>query len=40
MQILHLKLTLHFLIISHTKCHPDWCFGLVKQCFRKTASTS
>ena len=33
---LHLKVGLHFLIAGHTKFGPDWCFGLFKQCFRKT----
>lgn len=36
MHNLHLKLGLHFLIAGHTKFGPDWCFGLVKQCFRRT----
>ena len=25
-----------FLLVGHTKFAPDWCFGLVKQKFRKT----
>ena len=26
----------HFLITGHTNVGLNWCFGLVKQCFRKT----
>ena len=33
---LHHEITLSFLIVGHTKFAPDWCFGLAKQCFRKT----
>jgi hypothetical protein len=29
-------ITLNFLITGHTKFSPDWCFGLIKQKFRKT----
>ena len=25
-----------FWIVGHTKCSPDWCFGLFKQAFRQT----
>ena len=30
----HRQITLCFLIVGHTKFAPDWCFGLMKQCFR------
>ncbi|KAM9364293.1 uncharacterized protein KZ484_010563 isoform 2-T3 [Pholidichthys leucotaenia] len=33
---LHKSITLNFLITGHTKFSPDWCFGLIKQKFRKT----
>ena len=33
---LHSKITLSFLIVGHTKFSPDWCFGLLKQRFRRT----
>ena len=33
---LHRSITLSFLIVGHTKFSPDWCFGLLKQCFRRT----
>jgi len=33
---LHDEITLSFLLVGHTKFAPDWCFGLAKQCFRKT----
>ena len=36
MHKLHAEITLNFLITGHTKFAPDWCFGLVKQLFRKT----
>ncbi|KAM9558754.1 uncharacterized protein ACWYII_010075 isoform 2-T2 [Salvelinus alpinus] len=36
MHKLHHNLDLHFLITDHTKFAPDWCFGLIKQHFRKT----
>ncbi|KAL0969012.1 hypothetical protein UPYG_G00221560 [Umbra pygmaea] len=36
MHKLHHCLELHFLIAGHTKFAPDWCFRLIKQCFRKT----
>ncbi len=32
---LHKSITISFLIVGHTKFAPDWCFGLVKQRFRK-----
>ena len=33
---LHRQITLSFLIVGHTKFAPDWCFGLMKQRFRRT----
>ena len=33
---LHTKITLSFLVVGHTKFSPDWCFGLLKQKYRKT----
>ena len=33
---LHRKISLSFLIVGHTKFSPDWCFGLLKQRFRRT----
>ena len=33
---LHKTITISFLIVGHTKFAPDWCFGLLKQKFRKT----
>ena len=33
---LHQKITLSFLVVSHTKFSPDWCFGLLKQRLRRT----
>ena len=37
---LHQKITISFLIVGHTKFAPDWCFGLLKQRFRKTYVSS
>ena len=34
---LHNKITLSFLVVSHTKFSPDWCFGLIKHQFRQTS---
>ena len=36
---LHKHITLSFLIVGHTKFSPDWCFGLLKQRFRRTRVT-
>ncbi|XP_041347245.1 LOW QUALITY PROTEIN: uncharacterized protein LOC121367205 [Gigantopelta aegis] len=36
MNHLHLNLSLNFMIVGHTKFGPDWCFGLLKQNFRRT----
>ncbi len=33
---IHSKILLSFLIVEHTKFSPDWCFGLLKQKYRKT----
>ena len=32
--------TFNFLTAGHTKFAPDWCFGLVKQAFRRHAVLS
>ena len=32
---LHNSILYSFLIAGHTKYSPDWCFGLVKQSFRR-----
>ena len=37
---LHDEITLSFLLVGHTKFAPDWCFGLAKQCYRKTNVSS
>ena len=33
---LNSKIEISFLLVGHTKFAPDWCFGLLKQKFRKT----
>ncbi len=33
---LHKTITLSFLVVGHTKFSLDWCFGLVKQRFRRS----
>lgn len=33
---LHDEIKMSFLLVGHTKFAPDWCFGLLKQCFRRT----
>ena len=33
---LNKSITLSFLIVGHTKFSPDWCFGLLKQAYRRT----
>ena len=33
---LHEEITLSFLLVGHTKFAPDWCFGLIKQKYRRT----
>ncbi|ELU09153.1 hypothetical protein CAPTEDRAFT_228820 [Capitella teleta] len=37
---LHESITLNFLVAGHTKFAPDWCFGLLKQAFRRHAISS
>lgn len=37
---LHKSITLNFLIAGHTKFAPDWCFGLLKQAFRRHSVSS
>lgn len=37
---LHKSITLNFLVVGHTKFAPDWCFGLLKQAFRRHAVSS
>ena len=37
---LHKSINLSFLIVGHTKFSPDWCFGLLKQKFKRTAVNS
>ena len=29
------EITISFLLVGHTKFAPDWCFGLMKQCFHR-----
>ena len=33
---LHQEIKISFLPVGHTKFSPDWCFGLMKQQYRKT----
>ena len=33
---LHQSVKLSFMTVGHTKFAPDWCFGLLKQKFRRT----
>ncbi|ELT88897.1 hypothetical protein CAPTEDRAFT_206332 [Capitella teleta] len=33
---LHKTIGLHFMVAGHTKFAPDWCFGLLKQAFRRS----
>ncbi len=33
---LHESITISFMLVGHTKFSPDWCFGLLKQKFRRT----
>ena len=37
---LHQRVSLHFLVAGHTKFAPDWCFGLLKQRFRRSLVSS
>ena len=34
---LHRSITISFMTVGHTKFSPDWCFGLFKRTFRRTA---
>ena len=33
---LHNSITMSFMLVGHTKFSPDWCFGLLKQKYRKS----
>jgi hypothetical protein len=33
---LYKTIHLHFMVAGHTKFAPDWCFGLLKQAFRRS----
>lgn len=33
---LHKEITIFFLFIEHTKFVPDWCFGLLRQKYKRT----
>ncbi|XP_033629960.1 uncharacterized protein LOC117292140 isoform X2 [Asterias rubens] len=33
---LHKDISLNFMVAGHTKFSPDWCFGLLKQKYRRT----
>ena len=35
MRGLHTEVTMNFMPDGHTKFTPDWCFGLLKRCFRR-----
>ena len=37
---LHESVHVHFMVVGHTKFAPDWCFGLMKQRFRRTPVSS
>ena len=37
---LHKSITMSFMLVGHTKFSPDWCFGLLKQKFRRTFTSS
>ena len=36
MHSLHSEISLNFLVAGHTKFAPDWCFGLMKQRYRRS----
>ena len=36
MTVRYTNISLSFLVVGHTKFSPDWCFGLLKQKYRKT----
>ena len=33
---LNKNIEISFMLVGHTKFAPDWCFGLLKQTFRRT----
>ena len=33
---LHQSVKFSFMTVGHTKVSPDWCFGSLKQIFRRT----
>ena len=37
---LHSSITINFMVPGHTKFAPDWCFGLMKQRYRRTHVSS
>ena len=37
---LHSSITINFMVSGHTKFAPDWCFGLLKQKYRRTPVSS
>ena len=37
---LHQHITISFMLVGHTKFSPDWCFGLLKQKYKKTFVSS
>ena len=37
---LHQQIQLYFLVAGHTKFSPDWCFGLLKQRYRRSHVSS
>ena len=34
---LHHTITISFMTVGHTKFSPDWCIGLFRRAFRRTA---
>ena len=37
---LHQTIDLSFMLVGHTKFSPDWCFGLLKQRYKRTDISS
>ena len=37
---LNQSITISFMLVGHTKFAPDWCFGLLKQRYRRTYVSS
>ena len=37
---LNKRIEISFMMVGHTKFAPDWCFGLLKQRFRRTKTSS